>query len=76
MEQSLLDFVVAKLNDTRGSWPDVSAGSGVPRSTIERIANGDTQNPGVLQVEKLAHYFRCTHETNDRGASSARLNPA
>jgi len=57
---SLLDFVVEQLDARRGNWAQVVDGSGVPMSTLERIANRKTLNPGIRHVEALAGYFRST----------------
>jgi transcriptional regulator with XRE-family HTH domain len=51
-------YVLAELKARKGSWPEVAAGSGVPRRTIEKIASEQTKNPGVRHVERLAKYFR------------------
>lgn len=58
MAQTLLSYVVSELNRAKGDWPRVSEASGVPVSTIHRIASGETSNPGVRQIEALASYFR------------------
>lgn len=54
----LLDYVVERLEAARGSWPEVVKSSGVPMSTLDRIARRATRNPGVRHVEALARYFR------------------
>jgi len=51
-------YVLAELKARKGSWPEVAAGSGVPRRTLEKIASEQTKNPGVRHVERLAKYFR------------------
>ena len=56
--ESLLDFVRTRLSEQTGSWPLVARESGVPYSTVKKIALGETPNPGVITVEKLARYFR------------------
>lgn len=55
---SLLDYVIAQLDQHRGNWAAVVEGSGVPMSTLERIANRKTPNPGIRHVEALARHFR------------------
>ena len=56
--ESIYAFVIEKLAEAKGRWPEVAEGSGVPRRTIEKIARRETKDPGVSQVEKLARYFR------------------
>jgi len=58
MEQSLHDFVIAQLHDSKGKWPLISGATGVSKRTIEKISNGHIKDPGVSHIEKLATYFR------------------
>ena len=58
MNTPLLDFVIDRLQSTKGSWPSVADGSGVPRRTLEKIARKEIPNPGIKHVEALAEYFR------------------
>lgn len=57
MNISLLDSVLSNLKKSRGNWREVAKGSGVPYDTITKIAQGQSPNPGVLTVQKLADYF-------------------
>lgn len=50
-------FVKRRLSETRGRWPDVARGSGVPISTVRKIAQGQIADPAVSKVEALADYF-------------------
>jgi transcriptional regulator with XRE-family HTH domain len=54
----MYQFVMSRLQQTKGSWPTVANGSGVSLRTIEKIARGEIQDPGVSHIEKLAGYFR------------------
>jgi len=58
MTDSIYEFVLERLQDSKGRWPAVAEGSGVSRRTIEKIASGEIQDPGVSHIEKLARYFR------------------
>ncbi|CAN0400887.1 unnamed protein product [Phaeothamnion confervicola] len=51
-------YVLAELERTKGKWPEVAAGSGVSKRTIEKIARGEIADPSVSHVQKLADYFR------------------
>lgn len=53
-----LQFVIQELEKRKGTWPTLAAESGVSKRTFEKIVNGDTRNPRIDTVEKLALYFR------------------
>jgi len=55
--EPIFDFVKRNLVLTKGRWPDVSEGSGVPISTLRKIAQGQIPDPGVNKVQALADYF-------------------
>ena len=58
MEQSLHAFVISRLHAAKGSWPAIALATGVSKRTIEKIASGEIEDPGVSHIEKLAGYFR------------------
>jgi hypothetical protein len=58
MQESIYEFVLARLEGTKGQWPRVARESGVSRRTIEKIARKEVKDPGVSLIEKLAAYFR------------------
>lgn len=72
MHESLHQFVLKRLNACKGEWPQVVAGSGIPLSTIARIASGETENPGVQQIEALAKFFRRSKKQTNGGGSERR----
>lgn len=53
----LLEFVVRNLRENVGRWPEISEESKVPYSTVAKIGQGETENPRVESVQKLADYF-------------------
>lgn len=55
--EPLFDFVKRNLAATRGRWPDVAEGSGVPISTLRKIAQGQIADPAVTKVQAIADYF-------------------
>jgi hypothetical protein len=55
---SILDYVLAKLQHHKGKWRLVAEGSGVSRRSIEKIARSEWEDPGVRVIETLARYFR------------------
>jgi len=58
METNIYDFVMAKLQESKGRWARVANGSGVSRRTLEKIARKEIQDPGVSHILKLADYFK------------------
>lgn len=58
MEQSMHAFVISRLHEAKGRWPAIAEATGVSKRTIEKIASGEIENPGVSHIEKLAGYFR------------------
>lgn len=55
---SILEQVKRKLTASRGRWPEVSAGSGVPVSTVRKIAQGVSKDPGIQTIQRLLDYFQ------------------
>lgn len=60
MEQNIYDFVMAGLDQTKGSWPQVADGSGVSKRTLEKIARREIKDPGVSHIQAIADYFKRT----------------
>jgi len=56
--RSIYEYVLDRLQMTKGHWPQVAEETGISRRTIEKIARQEVQDPGVKTVEKLAQYFR------------------
>lgn len=56
--EPLFTYVKRHLAATRGRWPEVAEGSGVPISTLRKIAQGQIADPAVGKVQALADYFR------------------
>ncbi|NYH13446.1 putative transcriptional regulator [Paraburkholderia bryophila] len=56
-QEKMLDTVLRKLGETRGRWPEVSDGSGVPYQTLTKIACGVHSDPRVSTVQTLFDYF-------------------
>ncbi len=53
-----LAFVIKELERRKGSWPRLAVEAGVSKRTFEKIVSGNTRNPRIDTVEKLASYFR------------------
>jgi len=58
METNLLEYVLRKLEESRGTWPDIAEKTGVPYDTITKIAQRKIEDPKVSKLQTLADYFR------------------
>ena len=57
MKKELLPYVVERLRSRKFKHVEIAKATGVPYSTISKISQGYTPNPGVLTVQALANYF-------------------
>jgi transcriptional regulator with XRE-family HTH domain len=57
-EQTIYDFVMTNLRARRVPQRQVAAESGVPFSTLAKIAQGQTKDPSVHVIQALAEYFQ------------------
>jgi predicted transcriptional regulator len=58
MNDSILGFVMGKLEAQKGRWPEIAQASGVPYRTVQKIGSGKSRLPRIDNVEKLAKHFR------------------
>lgn len=58
MNTSIHEYVVERLWSVKGKWDAVAEATGMPLSTIKKIARREVKDPRVSNVEKLARYFR------------------
>ncbi|MFM0002620.1 hypothetical protein PQR57_16485 [Paraburkholderia dipogonis] len=56
-QEKMLDAVLRKLDETRGTWPQISDRSGVPYQTLTKIACRIHVDPRVSTVQTLFDYF-------------------
>jgi predicted transcriptional regulator len=56
-QEKMLDTVLRRLSETRGKWPEISDGSGVPYQTLTKIASRIHADPRVSTVQNLFDYF-------------------
>jgi transcriptional regulator with XRE-family HTH domain len=54
----MFDYVMAQLRAKRVPQRQVAVGSGVPFSTVTKIAQGQIKSPRVHQVQALHDYFK------------------
>ena len=56
------------LNESKGTWPEISRESGVPYFTLTKIASGASENPRVKTCDALNSYFEKTMPPKKRRA--------
>lgn len=61
----IYDFVMSHLRSKRVPQRKVAAESGVPFSTLTKIAQGQIKEPSVHSIQKLADYFAKTETTQE-----------
>ena len=54
----LYDYVMAQLRSKRIPQRQVARESGVPFSTVSKVAQGSVKEPSVHTIQRLADYFR------------------
>lgn len=54
----IYDYVMAQFRAKRIAQRKVADESGVPFSTVAKIAQGQIKEPSVHSIQKLADYFR------------------
>jgi predicted transcriptional regulator len=72
-QEKMLDTVMRKLDETRGTWPEISVSSGVPYQTLTKIACGIVRDPRISTVQALLDYFASRAEqatASDRAGSA------
>lgn len=65
--EPILAFVIRRLQESRGYWPQIALATGVPYFTITNIVQGKVDDPRVSTMQKLYDYF------NARDAEAAKL---
>lgn len=55
--EPMLDAVLRKLDETKGEWREVSRNSGVPYSTLTKVAQRLRKAPSITTVQTLHDYF-------------------
>lgn len=57
-DEPIYDYVLARLQSTKGEWPTVAERAGMSKRTLEKIARREIADPGVSHIQRLADYFR------------------
>jgi hypothetical protein len=57
MNEKMHDAVLRHLDKAKGKHREIAACSGVPYSTVRKIAQRVTSNPGIQPVQALFDYF-------------------
>lgn len=58
MEAPIFEYVLQQLEISKGTWPRIAKETGIPYKTLVKVATGETEDPGVSIVQRLADYFR------------------
>ena len=58
MSESIHRYVLEQLQLSKGRWAQVAEATKISKRTIEKIASGESKNPGIRSIEKLSNYFR------------------
>jgi hypothetical protein len=51
-------YLRARLAEEKGNWPTIAEESGVPYGTLEKVGQGDTENPSLPTARKIRDWFR------------------
>lgn len=57
-QEPMLDYVIRRLNETKGKHKVIANESGVPYKTLNKIVQRVTKNPGIDHIQCLHDYFR------------------
>lgn len=58
MNTSLLEFVVDGLQRRKGGWSTIASETGIPYSTVGKIARKEIADPGIRSIERLANHLQ------------------
>lgn len=71
MPESIYEFVLERLEQSKGTWDEVALKTGVPLRSIEKIARREWKNPGISHIETLWTHFRADRKRPGRRALHA-----
>ena len=69
---SMIDTLVTRLATHRGRWPVLAEASGVPISTLRKIAQGVIKDPGVSTFQRLSQAMDSLATEAERDAEPPR----
>ena len=58
MDLPMLDYVLMRLDASKGRLPSIAADTGISYRTLQKISLREVTNPGVQHVQTLYDYFR------------------
>jgi predicted transcriptional regulator len=76
METDLLKYVLKGLQARKGQWVDISRETGVPYSTLGKIAREEIADPSVRTIETLAKHLLVLSRQEAERVSEAGLAAA
>ena len=53
MDKPIYDCVLEMLSARKGDWKQIAQGSGVPYSTLCKVAQGHIESPSVHMIQRL-----------------------
>lgn len=66
--EPMLAYVLRRLSECKGEHKRIARATGVPYSTLTKIVQGTTENPGVRHVQALHDYLRGTEKREAEAA--------
>lgn len=64
----MYDYVLRRLQESKGARPTVARETGLSLRTISKIARREIKDPGVAQIERLNQYFRAQEAVREHAA--------
>ena len=55
-----LDILRARKAESKKTYGDISKETGIPKTTIEKLFSGRTNDPKIGMLTKIAHCIGCT----------------
>lgn len=69
-------YLRRRLEEEKGNWPTIAAESGVPYGTLEKVGQGDTENPSLPTARALRAWFRAKDAMRESLGAVARVGAA
>lgn len=56
----MLEYVITRLQESKGRWPSIADEAGISLRTLEKIARREVQDPRIGSVQILFDHFRAS----------------
>lgn len=57
MSMTILDEVLARLDQCKGKWQEIATVSGLDYSWLTKLAQGKIHDPGIRKIERLKKHL-------------------